>query len=91
MNNALSTYFLDEDHLDDVYISEMLPSKTGWNNPFLVDEIMRGYVNEMQDFMDCVALGQEPLSNFQLAYDTAKLTYAAYMSGEIGKKIVFDE
>lgn len=90
MNNALSTYFLDEDHLDDVYISEMLPSKTGWNNPFLVDEIMRGYVNEMQDFMDCVAMGQEPLSNFQLAYDTAKLTYAAYMSGEIGKRVMFD-
>ena len=86
MNNALSTYFLDEDHLDDVYISEMLPTKTGWNNPFLVDEIMRGYVNEMQDFMECVVTGREPLSNFQLAYDTAKITYAAYAAGESGQK-----
>lgn len=87
MNNALHTYFLDENNLDDVYISEMLPSKLGWNKPFLEDIVMRGYVNEMQDFIECVAYGREPLSNFQLAYDTAKLTYAAYMSGELGKKV----
>ena len=78
---------MDEDRLDDVYISEMLPLKTGWNNPFLVDEIMRGYVNEMQDFMECIVSGREPLSNFQLAYDTARITYAAYVAGEIGEKV----
>lgn len=87
MNNALSTYFLDEERLDNVYISEMLPTKTGWNNPFLVDEIMRGYVNEMQDFMECIVTGREPLANFQLAYDTAKITYAAYVAGESGHKV----
>jgi len=37
MSDLMSTYFLDEERLDDVYISEMLPSKTGWNNPFLAD------------------------------------------------------
>lgn len=87
MSDALSTYFLDEDRLEDVYISEMLPTKTGWNNPFLVDEIMRGYVNEMQDFMECIVTRKEPLSNFQLAYDTAKITYAAYVAGERGTRI----
>ena len=87
MNDALETYFLDEDHLSDVYISEMLPTKTGWNRPFLADEIMRGYVNEMQDFMECIAFHREPLSNFQLAYDTARITYAAYMSGETGQAV----
>lgn len=89
MTNSLSTYFLDEDNLNDVYISEMLPTKIGWNNTFLADEIMRGYVNEMQDFMECIAFGREPLSNFRLAYDTAKITYAAYMSGETGKRVKF--
>lgn len=87
MHNALRTYFLDEQNLDDVYISEMLPSKIGWNEPFLEDIVMRGYVNEMQDFIECVAYGREPLANFQLAYDTAKITYAAYMSGELGRKV----
>ena len=28
-----------EDSLDDVYISEMLPAKTGWNHPFLEDTV----------------------------------------------------
>lgn len=87
MHNALRTYFLDEQNLEDVYISEMLPSKIGWNEPFLEDIIMRGYVNEMQDFVECVAYGREPLANFQLAYDTAKITYASYMAGELGRKV----
>lgn len=87
MNNALRTYFLDEQNLDDVYISEMLPTKIGWNEPFLEDIVLRGYVNEMQDFIECVAYGREPLANFQLAYDTAKITYAAYMASELGKKV----
>lgn len=87
MFDAMSTYFLDEDRLEDVYISEMLPAKTGWNNPFVADEIMRGYMNQMQDFMECIAYKREPVSNYRLAYDTAKITYAAYMAAEAGKKI----
>ena len=87
MHNALRTYFLDEQNLEDVYISEMLPSKIGWNEPFLEDIVMRGYVNEMQDFIECAAYGREPLANFRLAYDTAKITYAAYMAAELGKRV----
>lgn len=87
MSNLMSTYFLDEDNLDNVYISEMLPSKTGWNNPFLEDEIIRGYTDEMRDFMECVYYDREPLSGFTLAYDTIKIIYAAYMSAELGNKV----
>lgn len=87
MSTLMSTYFLDEDRLDDVYISEMLPSKTGWNNVFLEDEILRGYVYEMHDFMECIMFDKEPISNFELAYDSIKIMYAAYMSAELGKKI----
>ena len=83
MSNLMSTYFLDEDRLDDVYISEMLPSKTGWNNPFLEDEIIRGYTDEMRDFIETVYYNHEPKSGFQLAYDTIKIIYAAYMSAEL--------
>lgn len=89
MNDMLSTYFLDEDGLEDVYISEMLPSKLGWNNPFLIDEIVRGYCAQMQDFMEAIAYDREPISNFQLAYDTALCTYASYYSAETGKRVSF--
>ena len=87
MHNALQTYFLDENNLEDVYLSEMLPTKIGWNDPFLEDIVMRGYANEMQDFMEAVAYGREPLANFQLAYDTARISYAAYMASELGRKV----
>ena len=87
MNNLMDTYFLDEDRLDDVYISEMLPIKTGWNSPFLDDEIIRGYVDEMRDFMDAIYFNREPLSGIDIACDTTKLIYAAYMSAELGHSV----
>lgn len=84
MSDMMETYFLDEDRMDDVYISEMLPSKTGWNKPFLEDEIIRGYTDEMRDFIEAVYFDREPKSTFQLAYDTARIIYAAYKSAELG-------
>ena len=87
MSNLMSTYFLDEERLDDVYISEMLPSKTGWNNPFLEDEIIRGYTDEMRDFMDAIYYDREPKSDLDIAYNTVRITYAAYKSSELGVAI----
>ena len=87
MSDLMSTYFLDEDHLENVYISEMLPTKIGWNNPFLEDTIIRGYVDEMRDFMEAIYYDREPKSSFWLAHDTVKIIYAAYMSAEIGKAV----
>ena len=87
MADMMETYFLDEDGLGDVYISEMLPSKIGWNKPFLLDEVMRGYTDEMKDFMECVMYDRNPKSDFNMAYETVKIIYAAYMSAEIGQVV----
>ena len=84
MNDLMETYFLDEDHLDDVYLSEMLPSKIGWNKTFVEDEIIRGYTDEMRDFIESIYFDREPRSGFQIAYDTTKIIYAAYKSAELG-------
>lgn len=84
MSDLMSTYFLDEDRLEDVYISEMLPSKTGWNNLFLEDEIIRGYTDEMRDFIECIYYNRKPKSGFDIAYETIKIIYAAYKSAELG-------
>ena len=88
MSDLMSTYFLDEDGLDDVYISEMLPSKKGWNNPFLEDVIMRGYVDEMRDFMESIYYNREPKSDYWVAHETLRVIYAAYKSAELGKAVV---
>lgn len=87
MSDLMSTYFLDEDNLDDVYLSEMLPIKTGWNRPFLEDEIIRGYTDEMRDFMEAIYYDRQPKSGFDLAYDSIKIIYAAYKSSELGKAV----
>lgn len=87
MSNLMETYFLDEDNLADVYLSEMLPQKSGWNYPFLEDEIIRGYTDEMRDFIESVYYHKTPKSGFDLAYDTVKIIYAAYKSAELGKPV----
>ena len=87
LSDLMTTYFLDEDNLDNVYISEMLPSKLGWNNPFIEDEFIRGYTEEMKDFMECVYYNKHPKSDFTLGINTTKIIYASYLSAEQGKKI----
>ena len=87
MNDAMETYLLDEDGMEDVYLSEMLPSKTGWNKPFIGDEQLRGYFNEMQDFLSAVYYDHDPVSNFKVAADVIKVIYAAYLSHATGKRV----
>ncbi len=89
MHNAMSTYLLDEDGMQNVEISEMLRSKIGWNNPFISDEILRGYTGEMQNFMEAIAYNRKPLSDFTVAKETTKVMYAAYMSAQKGERVSF--
>ena len=88
MNDAMETYMVDDEGMDNVYLSEMLPIVTGWNKPFVADEMLRGYCNEIVDFMGAVLNDKEPESGFDLAARVMKVTYAAYYSAEVGKRIV---
>jgi len=87
MNDAMETYMVDSDGMDDVYLSEMLPIVTGWNKPFVADEMLRGYCNEIVDFMGAILEDREPEGCFDLAAQVMKVTYAAYYSDEVGKRI----
>lgn len=86
LSDLMETYLLDEDGMEDVSLSEMLPSKTGWNRPFVMDEVIRGYTGEMQDFCECVAFDRAPKADFRLAYDTVRAIYGAYTAAEEGKR-----
>lgn len=85
----LDTYFLDENGLDDIFLGEMLPSKLGWNTAFVSDEVIRGYLGELQDFAEAVAYDRDPVSGFDTAYETTKIMYAAYQSAETGRRVDF--
>ena len=83
----MMTYFMDQDGLENVYISENLKAKTGWNHVFVAEETLRGYSEELSAFAECVAFDREAESNFKLAYDTVKIIYAAYLAAEEGRRI----
>ncbi len=87
MNDAMETYMVDDEGMDGVYLSEMLPIVTGWNKPFVADEMLRGYCNEIVDFMSSVLEDREPEGCFDLAAQVMKVTYAAYYSAEEGRRI----
>jgi predicted dehydrogenase len=87
-NNHLTSYLTDEAKLASVYITEKVDRKTGWQFVCLEEEWTRGYLQEIQDFMECVATGREPRADLALAYETIKVNYAGYWSAEDGKRIV---
>jgi predicted dehydrogenase len=79
-NDALESYFVEEDGLEDVYITEKVQNKTGWQKVFLSESYTRGYVGELQDFVECVRDSRQPISGLDLAAQTAEVIYAAYQS-----------
>jgi len=86
-NNHMMSYLTDETKLDGVYITEKVDRKTGWQLICLEEEWTRGYLQEIQDFMECAAFGRQPRADLALAHETIKVSYAAYWSAEEGRRI----
>ena len=85
--DIMDSYFLDEENLENVSLSEMSPSKLGWNKSWIADDVIRGYLGELQDFAEAITQGRQPFADFELAYETMKVLYAAYQSAEEGRRI----
>jgi predicted dehydrogenase len=86
-NNHMTSYLTDEAKLAGVYITEKVDRKTGWQFICLEEEWTRGYLQEIQDFMECVSSGRQPRADLGLAYATTQINYAAYWSAEEGRRI----
>lgn len=80
--DACTLYNPDPDQLRDVYIVEKIGTKAGWNHPAPDEDWMHGYHQEIQDFMECIHTGREPLCGAELACDTVAVMYSAYMSAD---------
>lgn len=87
-NTHLMSYQTSEEKLASVYITEKVDRKTGWQYVCLEEEWTRGYLQEIQDFMECAASGRQPLSDLALAYETIKVNYAGYWAAEEGRRVV---
>lgn len=84
--DMLNTFFLDEEGMNNVQLAERLSSIRGWNKAFISDDVIRGHAGELQHFMESVAFGKKPATDFELAALTIKLIYAAYLSAEEGRR-----
>ena len=86
-NTHMMSYQTSEEKLAGVYITEKVDRKTGWQYVCLEEEWTRGYLQEIQDFMECAATGRPPLSDLALAYETTKVNYAGYLAAEEGRRV----
>ena len=89
-NNALQVYAPDPEIFGEEYINEKLSTKAGWNYPSPDEDWMGGYPQELEDFIDCILQRREPISGLDLAEDTVKVIYSAYLSAEKGQRIGLD-
>lgn len=88
-NNMMPAYFADNERARDIYLTEKVEHKGGWQFLLVEEESMRGYTHEMQDFMECVTLQRMPVATLDLAYETIKATYAGYLSAEKGIRVMY--
>jgi predicted dehydrogenase len=86
-NTSLQVYAPDGQIWGDEYITEKVETKGGWQFPSPDEDWMRGYPQEMEDFVDAVREGREPLSGALLAHETVEVIYAAYVSAEEGRRV----
>ena len=79
---AVETYNPREELLKDVFVTEKIGTKQGWQNPSPDEDWQHGYPHEFQDFMESIRDGRPPLSGPELARDTVAALYSAYLSSE---------
>jgi len=86
-HNVLEVYAPEPHIFGDEYIAEKLETKAGWNFPSPDEDWVRGYPQELEDFVDAILFDREPVSGIDLARDVIEAIYAAYASAEKGRRV----
>ena len=86
-NDVVQAYAPDGAVFGDEYIVEKIETKAGWTAPQPDEEWTTGYPQEIQDFVESVVTGREPLSGGPLARDVTAVIYGAYLSAASGRRI----
>ena len=61
--------------------------KAGWQYPSPEEDWMRGYPQELEDFVDATSDGRPPRSGGALARDVVEVIYAGYLSAATGRRV----
>ena len=86
-NRALEVYAPDASVFGDEYLVEKLETKAGWNFPSPEEDWDRGYPQELEDFIEAIREGREPLSGLDLAEEVVEVIYSGYLSAEKGQRV----
>jgi predicted dehydrogenase len=86
-NTSVQIYAPDGEIWGDEYITEKLETRAGWQFPSPDEDWMRGFPQEMADFVSAVREGREPLSGALLAREVVDVIYAGYVSAEEGRRV----
>ncbi|OLC39747.1 MAG: oxidoreductase [Candidatus Rokubacteria bacterium 13_1_40CM_4_69_5] len=71
----------------DEYITEKVETTAGWQFPSPEEDWVRGYPQELEDFVDAIREGREPLSGAALAREVVEVIYAGYLSAATGRRV----
>jgi predicted dehydrogenase len=86
-NTTLAAYAPEAAVWGDEYISEKVETKAGWQFPSPDEDWMRGYPQELADFVDAIGERREPLSGGLLAREVVEVIYAGYLSAATGRRV----
>ncbi len=86
-NDTVRAYAPDAAVFAAEYLVEKLETKAGWSSPQPDEDWTSGYPQEIQDFVEAVALKREPLSGGALARDVTAVIYGAYLSAADGRRV----
>ena len=86
-NTAVAAYAPNAAVWGDEYITEKVETKGGWQFPSPEEDWMRGYPQELEDFVDAIREGRPPLSGALLAREVVEVIYAGYLSAASGRRV----
>ncbi len=86
-NDTVQVYAPGPEVLRDEYIAEKIATKAGWNFASPDEDWMSGYPQELTDFVESILQRKDPVSGFDLAEETIRVIYSAYLSAEKGQRV----
>ena len=86
-NTAVVAYTPEAAVWGEAYITEKVETKAGWQFPSPEEDWMRGYPQELEDFVDAISDGRPPRSGGALARDVVEVIYAGYLSAATGRRV----
>jgi predicted dehydrogenase len=86
-NNAVVAFAPDAAVWGDEYITEKVETKAGWQFPSPEEDWMRGYPQELEDFVDAIRERREPLAGALLAREVVEVIYAGYLAAATGRRV----